>query len=57
MEIIQITKHEAKLLNEMGVSYGSGGISHTYTSHKRYYLCESKVNMNLIKKIRNKNIA
>ena len=51
--IVDITKQEAHALHKEGVPFGEGGISHTYTSHRRYFLCESKKNLRLLDKLRN----
>ena len=56
--IIKISKQEALKLNkEYGVPYKENGISHTYTKHRHYFLCENRHNMNAINKIRNENIV
>lgn len=49
----EISKQEAHILNEnYGVPFGSYGISHTFTKHRKYYLCESPKNMNALNRIR-----
>ena len=41
--IILITKQESIELQKLGHTFGSEGtLHHTYTSHKKYYLTESK---------------
>lgn len=41
--IILITKQESIELQKLGHKFGSEGtLHHTYTSHKKYYLTESK---------------
>jgi hypothetical protein len=55
--LIKISSKEAKELNKLGVNYGENGISHTHSHHKTYFLCESKKNMYLISKLREKNIV
>lgn len=56
-DILNISKKDAHKLHEMGVPFGEGGISHTHTSHKKYYLCESRNNMKLLRKIEKKNLG
>ena len=54
----EISKEEAHVLNkEHGVSFGCYGISHTYTKHKKYYLCESSKNMQALNKVRSRMIS
>ena len=49
--IILISKDIAHKLNkEFGVPFGENGISTSKTSHKKYYLCESRKNLSLLKK-------
>ena len=56
--LIQISKKEAQILNKnYGVPFHENGISHTYSKHKHYYLCENKKNMNYLQKIRNKKLV
>ena len=51
--IIPITKDEAQRLNkEYGVKFGSYGISHSYSRHKKYYLRECKNNLRALNEIR-----
>lgn len=50
--MIQINKKEAMNLNKMGVPFGEGGISHTLSKRKKYYLCENESNLKLLDKIR-----
>jgi hypothetical protein len=45
----------AHKLNDMGVPWGEGGISHSHTSNKKYYLCESRNNVKLLRKAERKN--
>ena len=40
----------------MGVLFGEGGISHSHTANKKYYLCESKKNLKLLHKVETKNL-
>ena len=50
--LIKISKEDAKCLNkEYGIKFGEGGISHSYTKNRKYYLCESKYNMNIFRKM------
>ena len=54
IKLIPIEKDEAQILNKVyGVNFGSYGISHTYTRYKKYFLCESKKNLDALKKVRN----
>ena len=52
--IVSITKQEAMILNkEFNVPYKRyEGISHSYTKNRKYYLSESRYNMNALRKIR-----
>ena len=51
--IIPITKDEAQKLNkEYGVKFGDYGISSTHTKYKKYFLTESKSNLNAINEVR-----
>ena len=50
--LIKISNNEAKKLRKLGVVDGTNGISHTYTHHKNYYLCESRFNLSKLNKIR-----
>lgn len=44
------------LLNKCyGVKFKDYGISHSYTKHKKYYLCETAKNLKLLKKVRKLN--
>ena len=50
--IILISKDIAHKLNkEFGVPFGENGISTSKTNHKKYYLCESRKNLSLLKKL------
>ena len=50
--IILISKDIAHKLNkEFSVPFGENGISTSKTSHKKYYLCESRKNLSLLKKL------
>ena len=50
--IILISKEIAHKLNkEFGVPFGENGISTSKTNHKKYYLCESRKNISLLKKL------
>lgn len=51
--IIPITKDEAQRLNkEYGVKFGSYGISSTHTKHKKFFLTESKNNLDALNEIK-----
>ena len=50
--MIRISRNEAMKLNKMGVPFGEGGISHTLSKRKKYYLCENDHNLKLLDKIR-----
>ena len=54
--MIKITEKEAKKLHELGVQYGENGLSSTHSHHKHYFLCESKKNLNMLYKLRNKSV-
>ena len=45
---ITITERDA-LVTKYDVWYGEGGITHTYTHHPKYYLCESGKNKKALK--------
>ena len=50
--IILISKEIAHKLNkDFGVPFGENGISTSKTNHKKYYLCESRKNLSLLKKL------
>ena len=50
--IILISKEIAHKLNkEFGVPFGENGISTSKTNHKKFYLCESRKNLSLLKKL------
>ena len=50
--ILLISKEIAHKLNkEFGVPFGDDGISTSKTSHKKFYLCESRKNLSLLKKL------
>ena len=52
ISIIKISKENAHKLNkEFGVPFGENGISTSKTNHKKYYLCESRKNLSLLKKL------
>lgn len=52
--MIPISKKLAEDLHEAGVNYKDGGISHTYSKHgKKYYLCTSPRNMEILEKVKN----
>ena len=56
--IILITKQESIELQKLGHTFGSEGtLHHTYTSHKRYYLTESKQALVDLDKIRKSHIT
>lgn len=43
------------LNKEYGIPYlREGGISHSRTKNKKYYLCEDRQNLKLLRKIRSK---
>ena len=51
-KILLISKEIAHKLNkEFGVPFGENGISTSKTNHKKYYLCESRKNLSLLKKL------
>lgn len=55
--IIIITKQESIELQKLGHRFGSEGtLHHTYTSHKRYFLTESKQALADLEKIRKSRI-
>ena len=57
IKIILITKQESIELQKLGHKFGSEGtLHHTYTSHKRYYLTESKQALADLDKIRKSHI-
>ena len=46
IKLKEISGDEAKILNSMyNVPFGAYGISHSYSRHKKYYLCECKNNL------------
>ena len=56
--IILITKQESIELQKLGHRFGSEGtLHHTYTSHKKYYLTESKQALADLEKIRKSRIT
>ena len=56
--IILITKQESIELQKLGHKFGSEGtLHHTYTSHKKYYLTESKKALVDLDKIRKSRIV
>ena len=56
--IILITKQESIELQKLGHRFGSEGtLHHTYTSHKKYYLTESKQALADLEKIRKSRIV
>lgn len=51
--LLPISKHLAEQLYEAGVNYKDGGISHSYSKHgKKYYLCTSPENMEILGKVK-----
>ena len=51
-KILLISKEIAHKLNkEFGVPFGENGISTSKTNHKKYYLCESRKNLSILKKL------
>ena len=55
--IILITKQESIELQKLGHKFGSEGtLHHTYTSHKKYFLTESKQALADLEKIRKSRI-
>ena len=52
LTLIRITKDEAKKLRKMGVCDRTNGISHTFSHHKHYYLCESEKNIACLQMLR-----
>ena len=58
IKIILITKQESVELQKLGHKFGNEGtLHHTYTSHKRYYLTESKQALADLDKIRKSHIT
>ena len=56
--IILITKQESIELQKLGHRFGSEGtLHHTYTSHKKYFLTESKQALADLEKIRKSRIV
>ena len=50
--MILISKEIAKELNSnYGVIFGEGGISKSKSKHPKYYLCESKKNIQILQKL------
>ena len=50
--MLLISKEIAQKLNkECGVPFGENGISTSKTKHKKYYLCESRANLEKLKHI------
>ena len=47
INILKIDRNERDYLVSKGVKFGENGISHTYTKHKKYYLCMSEKNTKL----------
>ena len=53
--MVDITKREAHILNKKyGVPFKDDGISHSYTKHKKFYLCPSPRNMKALNDLRTK---
>ena len=53
IKLKEISVDEAKILNSMyNVPFGAYGISHSYSRHKKYYLCECKNNLMALNEIR-----
>ena len=53
IKLKEISGDEAKILNSMyNVPFGAYGISHSYSRHKKYYLCECKNNLRALNEIR-----
>ena len=51
-KILLISKEIAHKLNkDFCVPFGENGISTSKTNHKKYYLCESRKNLSLLKKL------
>ena len=60
IKLKEISGDEAKILNSVyNVPFGAYGISHSYSRHKKYYLCECKNNLMALNEIRKaeKNIG
>lgn len=55
--MIKITKSEAMELVKLGVPYRENGISHDYSGHKHYWLCEHPRNMALLERIRTEKVV
>lgn len=55
--MLPISKHLAEQLHNAGVNYKDGGISHSYSKHgKKYYLCTSPENMEILAKVKSGKI-
>ena len=53
IKLKEISGNEAKILNSVyNVPFGAYGISHSYSRHKKYYLCECKNNLRDLNEIR-----
>lgn len=57
IQIVNISKRMAHKLHKLGVRFGEGGISHSHTSNKKYYLCESRRNLDLLKRLENSELV
>ena len=55
--MLKISVIEAKELNKMGVPYGENGISHTHSHNKKYFIAETKRNLALLNKLRNRSVV
>lgn len=49
-DLLEISKKQAKELNNMGVPFGNNGISKTVHG-RHYYLCENRKNIVLLSKV------
>lgn len=56
--MIKITKAEMEHLQNKGVRFGDGGMSHTVARHRRtYYLTESRRNLKMLNEYRKGHIV
>lgn len=54
--MIDISKSEVRYLVSKGVPFGTNGISHSVGSYRKYYLAETRKNIELINAHREKQI-
>lgn len=56
--IILVNKESALILNKKyGIKFGENGLKKTNTSHKKYYLTETKNNLRLLAKAEEEILA